>query len=466
MLFRSISELILYPPLQHWESLTPALREDAMLHIYRFAPSCEWATLAWELHARELERAGKPEQARVWHERSVESQKTLSFMFGWDVSRDMDFCLLSIEASLLSMALFIVYQGFRYRVQRRLDRAQRRSAWSFFGGEYWSRGERISWLVFVLAAWGAFLIFEGFGAGVLNRARAPISGASGTWAGEGNQYYLKSLPWSPERELLLGLSAQQGGQFSEAEQIYRGLQFAESWNNLGVLLRQQHKEDEAAQAFRRALELDPQLAEATLNLGKGATDSWTTQYQRYYPGRPMIAVPRTAHNERAFLGGSVLRSAFRVVSRPFEIIQLIHHLEDEEGPSIPSLMGMLVFALFGLLFAILLVTVAPKREVTVPPGKREWIWSALVPGLGPHWGVLSCLVLLAWSYLLIQLVLFLKLGSPYVITLISIPNLARSYGVLSAPLMGGLNPGWFAIYAAPALLFAVNALLVLRNRGK
>jgi tetratricopeptide (TPR) repeat protein len=275
---------------------------------------------------------------------------------------------------------------------------------------------------------------------------------------------------SPERELLRGLSAQQSGQSSEAEQIYRSLpQFAESWNNLGVLLKEHGKDAEAMQAFRQALERDPQLSEATLNLGRGATDDWTTQYQRYYPGRPMIAVPRTDHNERAFLGGSVPRAALRVVSRPFEIIQLIHRLGGDSGPSIAPLMGMLAFGLFGLLFAILLVTVAPKRDVTVPPGKGEWIWSAVVPGLGPQWGVLSCLVLFAWSYLVIQLVLFLILGTPYVITFLSIPNLTRNYGVSSPPLLrqlGVLNPGWFAIYAAPALLFAANALLVLRNRRK
>ncbi len=473
-----ISELILYgAPLgvygqprgsDRWDALTPAQHEEQMIRIYRLGPSLEWADLAWESRAREWERAGNVEAARAWRERSAEARKTLSPILDSHSTRALDLCLLVFVTALAALALFLIYQIFHYRAQRRLDQAQGRRA-VLFGAEYWDRWERTTVLLLVLTFWIGFAFFSAFALRTLNAARTPITPFEGNWAGAGSRHFLETLPASPERDLIRALSAQQSGDFAAAEKIYRVLpDFAESWNNLGVILKQQGKEGDARQAFAKALDVDPQLNEAALNLGLGARDLWTTQYQHYFPGRPMIAVPRTENYLHAFQGGSLPSAMLLAMTHPVESLTFVQLFRGDNQSSTPILV-MLILALAGLLLAISVVTVVPRRDVTLPPPNTQWIWEALVPGLGRAWGPLGIVVLLVWCYLPIQLGLFAKYGTPYVITLLSVPSLVRNYGVEPFPLSAlapanPLNPGWMQMYAAPAVLFAVNALLVLRKR--
>ena len=184
----------------------------------------------------------------------------------------------------------------------------------------------------------------------------------------------------------------------------------------------------------------------------------------------MLAPPRTDRSDRAFFGGSLLQAAARAIVHPLEILRRVLQVTWSSGElALAVEMLCLVLGICAVIFAVLLVSVIPHRDVTLPPAKGEWIWITLLPGLGSEWGYLAWLVLAVWSYLLIQLGLFLTLGTPYVFTAESLPNLVGSYGLSASPMqyrLGGLNPGWIAMYAAPAALSAVNALLVLRNRGK
>jgi tetratricopeptide (TPR) repeat protein len=291
----------------------------------------------------------------------------------------------------------------------------------------------------------------------------------GNLAGVKTQRYLESLAPTAERDLYLAMSWQQSGETAKAEQLYRRLpDFAESWNNLGVILKGEGQNTEAQQAFQKALELDPQLNEAALNLGRKSGDLWTSQYGSYFPGRLMLAPPRTAHSDRAFFGGSLLQASARAIVHPLEILRRALQVTWSSGElALEVEMMCLVLGICAVSFAVLLVSVIPHRDVTLPPAKGEWIWTTLFPGLGSEWGYLAWLVLAAWSYLLIQLGLFLALGTPYVFTAVSMPNLVGSYGLSASPMqyrLGGLNPGWMAMYAAPVALFAINALLVFRGR--
>ena len=102
----------------------------------------------------------------------------------------------------------------------------------------------------------------------------------GSLAGPVTVWHLENrLSPTPERDLLLATAYQQDGANDKAERLYRTLpDFAESWNNLGVLLRSARKEQQAQQAFEKALELDPGMAEAGLNLGRPPQGIWAEQH--------------------------------------------------------------------------------------------------------------------------------------------------------------------------------------------
>lgn len=122
-----------------------------------------------------------------------------------------------------------------------------------------------------------------------------------------------------------------------------------------------------------------------------------------------------------------------------------------------------------LLFAIALLFVFPYREVTQPPGKRHVVWEVLFPGTSPVWHLFGGLVLIAWTCLVIQDLLLEFIGTPYMITGIAIPS-TLAFGVPPPDMPGGIfgliNPSWVWVYLAPAVLFAVNLVLVLRTRRR
>lgn len=125
---------------------------------------------------------------------------------------------------------------------------------------------------------------------------------------------------------------------------------------------------------------------------------------------------------------------------------------------------LLITALVVSLGALFLV---PKREVTQAPGRWLWIGELLFPGASPTWHFLGGLTLVLWVYLLLQDVLLLEIGSPYILLSIATPNLERSYGVTTDPqeVLRLFNPGWIWVYALPALLWVVNLVRVLRGRS-
>jgi hypothetical protein len=133
-----------------------------------------------------------------------------------------------------------------------------------------------------------------------------------------------------------------------------------------------------------------------------------------------------------------------------------------EQPIIP-----LVIAIGIALFAVALLFIFPYREVTQPPGKRHWVWEMVFPGTAPLWHVFGGLVLIAWTYLVIQDLCLIFIGTPYLITGISIPSTV-GYGVPDPArgIYSLINPSWVWVYLAPAVLFAVNLVLVLRARRR
>jgi hypothetical protein len=120
-----------------------------------------------------------------------------------------------------------------------------------------------------------------------------------------------------------------------------------------------------------------------------------------------------------------------------------------------------------LAFSIALFLVLPHRDVTQPAGKWQTLWELLAPGTSPRWGVLGGFVLVLWMYFLLQDYPFSAFGTPYILAAIAIPNLA-GYGVPTPHGMSDvfalINPSWVWIYLAPAVLFAVNLVVVFREK--
>jgi hypothetical protein len=129
---------------------------------------------------------------------------------------------------------------------------------------------------------------------------------------------------------------------------------------------------------------------------------------------------------------------------------------------------LLIFYIALATFAVALLFLIPSRAVTQPPEKMFVVWEIVFPGGSRHWGYLGGLALLAWAYFLLQDLLIFWKGSPYIMTMIALPNLELSYGI---PVKGSyeaalrlVNPSWVWVYLAPAVLFVVNLLLVLRDK--
>ena len=479
--------LFIYPVWTSYDFMTPERRAETIERFYRLSPGTEGAVLAWRIYADDLEKNGHPDEARRWRARAAEAAsyqvRVLSDApFFWLPGVMLDWAALLIPAALIAAILYLVVLYRRYQPQRRfhLEAIRRGGApWrglTLFNLEYWSRRDRAAFLIILLAGWFAAGLASGYVRGILRVADTPLSGVMGKLAGPVTIAYFEKLPQTPERDFLLALAYQQDGQRDKAERLYRQLpQYAESWNNLGVLLKNAGREQEAQRAFEQALRVNPQLPEAALNLGRPPQGLWAETHARYLPGQPMLAPPRDRLWYGAFFGGHPAGLWLRALAGPFA--------GAKRAPETPDLLLSLFWQsrtrnwmtlalvcaavpLVGL--ALALIFWIPARDVTQPPDKSQVWWEVLFPGTSPAWGFLGGLVLVAWIYLGLQDALLFWKGTPGVVAAISLPSLVHAYAVPGADnarvLREYINPSWVGVYLAPALVFAVNLVLVLRRR--
>ncbi len=449
---------------------------ELMERIYRLGPRCEAADLAWQLYADILDKSGRREEARQWRVRGKEAASTAVFLMPRSSTLLTDWVLLLAIASVIAAGLCVVLLWLRYRPQRRADSAEKkgrsllRRAFSFLSLQYWTRSQRVAFLSMLLVAWVATGFVAGMMRGFLRVATAPISSTMGSLAGPESVWWFENkLPRTPERDLLLAVAYHQTGEMKKAEGLYRRVPgFAESWNNLGVILKSAGKDQEARQAFEKALEIDPALAEAALNLGRPAQGIWAEQYAKYFPGRPMLAPPRPERFTNAMFGGSLGKVLLRGMAGPFEgtdprkLFNLLAQLGDEHVALVLGVLGTFVAAL-GLAVALGLFFI-PYRPVTQPPSKISRLLEILFPGSSPLWGALGGLALVAWVSLVLQGLLIFKLGTPYILSSLAMVSPSRAYGlppVDSSVVFQMVSPSWIWVYLVPAGLFAVNLGLVL-----
>lgn len=466
------------------EKLSPEWRPVYLDQLYRLAPRAEGASFAWQLYANWLARNGQAEQARLWQARADETRHPMLLALG------LDHTLYLVLASILAAMCYMLVFGLRYRPQMRLDAAARKRSGaraSAFPNAYATRGERLTLLAIVLIGWLAAGVGGLFVHAVVRLYESPMSDRLGKFSSPATLANFQSLSPTPERDLLLAVGYQQAGQTDAAERLYRNLtQFPQTWNNLGVLLKERGKEPEARRAFERALAADPALAEAALNLGRAPHGFWTEIHQKYLPGRAMLAVPTERQYHAAFLAatpGRVIRDA---LGGPFSGLWERRLAGSTAGgsalfgyeivPATAKVRGLALFLITVLLFAAAVLLILPRREVSEPPGRRQYVWEIAFPGTAPAWGLASALVLVAWCYLLLQAALaawsyvssVTRFYNPISYIQVVMPNLPLAYALPDSgyeQVYRLLTPGWAWLYLAPALLFAANAVAVLWSRS-
>ncbi len=478
-----VSKLILYHP---WKpgsvDLADPYNREIMERTYRVGPRSEGADVAWAAYADYLEMNGGAQEARRWRARAEEAAESAILSLPRRAFLLADLLLLLVIASLIAGALYFGFLWLRYRPQRRADAAVYQTrialarAVSWFNFQYWTRSQRLAFLTIVLVGWVAVGCLVVPLSRIQRAAASPDGLSSGSLAGPATVDYLESQqPHSPEQKLLLAIAYHQSGSLDKAESLYRNLpEFAESWNNLGVLQKAAGKGQEARQSFERALRLDPRLHEAALNLGQPPRDLWTELHQHYLPSRPILAPPREGRMARVFLryplgrflvyggvGGPVF-GLYTGYGSFFAFSPLTGGTQTMLDPLSRGVSYLLIAAM-----ALALVLVFLRPRATAPKTGTLWtVVEILFPGVSPAWNLVGGVALVAWMELLLADFLTAVYSTPYVFSSIGSSTLEGAYRVPGASnlIVQQLRPGPAWVYLAPAALLVVNALLVIRAR--
>ncbi len=293
----------LYTPTISGEASLASLPPEQMERAYRLAPYAEpWNT--WQ------EYAERTADADVWRTRARDARENAPELESTFRGRLYLWGALASTALIaLGALIFLINRHYMPERRAEIESGHRQWAVPFFSNlRYWTRRERLVLLLIVVAGWLAVGMAGVYAAAFARNTFAPAAVKNGNYAGQNARWHLQRLPASPERNLLLGIAYQQGGDSRRAEETYRKLpQFAEAWNNIGVLLARRRRSDEARQAFQRALQISPQLSEAAFNADGSTPDFWAALHRQYLPDKPMLAVARARQLRTAYIGGSGLR---------------------------------------------------------------------------------------------------------------------------------------------------------------
>jgi tetratricopeptide (TPR) repeat protein len=428
-----------------------------------------------------FDEAGDHPQAALWQARAAESARQSGYIWEFGV-----YTARALRLTLALLAAVIVYgvilQG-RYAPARRLLRQpgfrnwlrRRDPRWSL---SFWSRRDRLAMTLLVLFLWLTFGVFGTFGESGARMESAPQSFGAGSLRATDARSFLESLAESPDRNFLLALSLHQQGEHAAAEPLYRAVSHsAEAWNNLGVLLADQGRAQESADSFRKALEIDPEMKEAAFNLGQPATGYWVDLHRERLPGQKMLATPSHDMVYRAMRGplpqfaGHILMGPFSA-ARALKTIQYWSYEASNQDAPLPLriVTGIRILWTLGLCLVfgglLLLLYVAPYREVLRTPSRWHRFLQLAGPGASPRWQALGGIVLGLFVYFIFESA-FQDYFAWFNWPLAS----GRAFG-LPTTLKAAFQNAWppaastttWSI-ASAALLFAVNAVMVLHEFG-
>jgi hypothetical protein len=287
---------------------------------------------------------------------------------------------------------------------------------------------------------------------------------SGSLASSSTRQFLEQrLSPTPERDFLMALSFEQAGDYAGATRLYQQIpQYAETWNNLGAIWRIQGREADAVEAFRHALRQNSALTEATFNLGLPTSNYWAQIHRQYVPNTPMVAPPPRRVWLNAFAGAPS--------SRRLALASLggLHPWQwNTTNMAVTSgavKAGGVIWVLSKItLVLIVLLFVFPSLPVQHGPGIGGKILGIVFPGTSREWGYAGGLVLAAWIFLMLQLIITKWVGSPYILSYIATPNIVSAYGAGTSPeqAISLINPGWIWLYLAPTVLALLNLMVSL-----
>lgn len=458
-----IARLVLYGAPTAMLTTSEPARRAYLEQLYLLAPTSEATERGWAFHAAALAAAGDEATAATWRARAEKSRRESFYLSTLDFQLRHDRGLLIAIGSILAAVIFIVTRRLRYNAQMRMRRtAAARSGqkpeWVFGGLAFWSRRERWSLLLLLLAGWLA-LGYSRVYAQVMTRGmEMPIH--VGALSGPEN---FSRFPPSDERTLVQAIGLQTTNDLSKAERLYRSIpQFAESWNNLGVMLARAGDDAGSRDAFAHAIAIDPALGEAIFNSTGRATTLETETFQKYAPaGMKMMALPSRERWLRAFLGPVWTHRYARMWLGSSDVFRMAGFDSPLRDAIVtPALLGGLAFGVM-LIVAFAIVVLVPRRDATVPPGRATRIIELVIPGLAGAWRWAGPVVLLLWCTPLLAAVFQVRLSSPYFSMAISQAGVLRAFGYDSAYF--DLNPPMALLIGVPIVLWFANAIL-LRSR--
>lgn len=372
---------------------SPAVQRELANRAYATGPWVEGAAEAWEFYGKSLTAGRDSKEGALWLERAKEARNNGLLVSGNDRYFEALAASLVTSTFLAAALLYIVVLFSRYRPQRRARFAAERAAGvakpGFCNVEYWRRSERLAFLSIVAIAW----IAEGVAGSSLRASAGHSFGyfyelRDGSLFGSSTHHSLETrVAKSPERDLLLAIAYQRDGQSERAMELYQSLpQFAESWNNLGVLLKNSGDIPASRAAFEHALQLRPDFPEAEWNLGEPARGEWVKYHEEYAADKPMTTVPSRAQVLKAYGIRENSVEWATVLKGPLEKDDDVNNFL---RPSGRMRAGLLIFLAAG---ALILVFIRP-REVVLAPPRRQVILELLFPGTARPWGVLGGVLL-------------------------------------------------------------------------
>jgi tetratricopeptide (TPR) repeat protein len=192
-------------------------------------------------------------------------------------------------------------------------------------------------------------------------------------------------------DLVRAIALHQRGELDQAQDLYRTVaHLPQGQINLGVLLHQRGFRQRAAAHFRRALELDPQSAEAAHNLGLPAQGRRVERARRYGFEGPLLALPRPEQWQSAWR--RVVQRQVDVLAHPLAATSSVFVLHDgASGVQARPLTGAAT-----LLWILALVSLTFPPRPVVPRNMMNRLAAALgflVPGVSRHYSLAGPLFL-------------------------------------------------------------------------
>ncbi len=373
---------------------TPELvQRELMDRVYKLNPWIFGAENAWRLYGNFLINAGNRDEGALWLARADEAHT--NWLLERPDRREYEYLASSLLGTsfLAGAVLYGAVLFIRYRPQRKARLEAERAAGVSRPGclnvEYWRKTERIAFFSMIAVAWFA----DGYANACLQLNASRSIGffsqmQAGALLGPSSIAMLENdVPQSPERELFLAMALQRNNQPREAERHYRAVpQFAEAWNNLGVLLKNAGDDAGSRAAFMRALAIRPDFPEAEWNLGGPPRGEWVKFHAQFVPEKPMPAVPTRTQLSKVYgiqEGGPSLAATAKgpLGFQPDDDMDFVYRGRTAKG-----------LLIFGVCGGLVLLCLRP-REVFSPPPRYQAILDLLIPGTARVWNVFGGLLL-------------------------------------------------------------------------